>query len=363
MTITTSRTRIGIVAGLVAGALLASGASVATASSATDTRPAPGRPAPHPKPDPKPDPKPRPTVALPVRIDLPDGFRPEGVTTAGTRVWAGSLADGAIWSGDVRTGKGAVTTPGAPGRNLRGLLAVPRSGLVWAAAGETTGDTTSGLVLGVDIRTGAIRYRIPVPGAVFLNDLTVAPGALWVTDSNVDRLTRIPLDRAGRWTGAAPTFLPLGAPWPVTEGLRANGIRTLDDGSLILDHSTSGGLWRVDPRTGTVSAIPVTGTPAITGGDGLVLLGRTLFVVRGSSRTEITRVELTGPTWGKGPKGPKPAPTGTGWTATVTGTLTGDVDVPSTAACAAGALYAVNARFGVADPGTADYWITRIPLR
>jgi hypothetical protein len=36
-------------------------------------------------------------------------------------------------------------------------------------------------------------------------------------------------------------------------------------------------------------------------------------------------------------------------------------DVPTTAALVGSRLYAVNARFGNPDPGTADYWITRVP--
>jgi hypothetical protein len=37
----------------------------------------------------------------------------------------------------------------------------------------------------------------------------------------------------------------------------------------------------------------------------------------------------------------------------------GEVDVPTTVALAKGLLWAVNARFGVANPETAAYWITR----
>jgi hypothetical protein len=40
-----------------------------------------------------------------------------------------------------------------------------------------------------------------------------------------------------------------------------------------------------------------------------------------------------------------------------------DLDVPATATIASGALWAVNARFGVADPATAEYWVTPLPLR
>ena len=42
------------------------------------------------------------------RIDLPAGFFPEGIESGrGTSVFVGSLFDGAIWRGDVRTGSGA----------------------------------------------------------------------------------------------------------------------------------------------------------------------------------------------------------------------------------------------------------------
>ena len=44
-----------------------------------------------------------PAIALaqaPDRIDLPAGWQPEGITTDGTSLFAGSLANGAIWKGD-----------------------------------------------------------------------------------------------------------------------------------------------------------------------------------------------------------------------------------------------------------------------
>ena len=49
------------------------------------------------------------------------------------------------------------------------------------------------------------------------------------------------------------------------------------------------------------------------------------------------------------------------WRATWRATLTDDaLDVPSTATAAIGSLWVVNARFGVASPETASYWITRL---
>ena len=37
-----------------------------------------------------------------------------------------------------------------------------------------------------------------------------------------------------------------------------------------------------------------------------------------------------------------------------------DFDVPTTVAAYKGSLYLPNARFGIASPETAEYWITRI---
>ena len=37
--------------------------------------------------------------------------------------------------------------------------------------------------------------------------------------------------------------------------------------------------------------------------------------------------------------------------------------MPSTATFAAGSLWAVNARFGIASPDTAPFWVTRLPAR
>jgi hypothetical protein len=41
----------------------------------------------------------------------------------------------------------------------------------------------------------------------------------------------------------------------------------------------------------------------------------------------------------------------------------GDFAIPTTMAAFGNSLYLPNARFGVADPTAADYWITRIDSR
>ncbi|MBT0769756.1 hypothetical protein KIH74_12530 [Kineosporia sp. J2-2] len=279
-------------------------------------------------------------------VGLPDGFRPEGVTSGPKRTFfAGSLADGQIWTGSLVTGDGRRLTAGVAGRSVRGLEWDKRSNLLWAAAQ----DGATGVVLAIDACSGKVRHRIEVPGAQFLNDLTIEPNAVWVTDSRVDRLTRIALNRDTGHYADWFNFIPLKGAWPTDgDGNRANGIDTLWDGALLLNHSTAGGLWRVDPHTGTATSIPVKGGPGITGGDGLERKGHTVYVVRGSGQNQVAVLKLHH-NW-------------RGWRASWRTALSSpDLDVPSTATIVNHTLWAVNARFGVEDPQNASYRI--IPLR
>ncbi len=116
---------------------------------------------------------------------------------------------------------------------------------------------------------------------------------------------------------------------------------------FVLNNTRVGGLWQVDGESGVTRRIAVTGGPPITSGDGLELVGRTLYNVRGSGPKDVTVVRMRRD--------------GDEWRATWRATLTDDsLDVPSTATAAIGSLWVVNARFGVASPETASYWITRL---
>lgn len=295
--------------------------------------------------------EPRRAGPAPETVALPDGLRPEGITSGpGTRFFVGSLADGRIVAGDLLTGTSTTLLAGAAGRAIRGLFWDERTDLVWAA-GNVGAEAH---VWAVDGTTGAVVQDTLVPGGAFLNDLVVTADTVWVTDSRVtpDRLTAIALTSTGAPTGTAPTFIPLVGDWPGGDGtaVNANGIRALPDGSLILNNSRVGGLWQVDRATGEAAEIPVSGGPGIIAGDGLELDGSTLYNVRGSGQAEVSVVELV--------------PVGAAWAARWRGALTDEtLDVPSTATLAGGWLWAVNARFGVTSPGTAPYWITRLPAR
>ena len=90
-----------------------------------------------------------------------------------------------------------------------------------------------------------------------------------------------------RPTGAVER-LPLTGDYVQPAGFGANGIRALAGGQLVV---VSGGvLYAVDPSTGVADRIEVAGR-ALTGGDGLELRGRTLYVVQNRLNV-ITKIAL-----------------------------------------------------------------------
>jgi sugar lactone lactonase YvrE len=107
--------------------------------------------------------------------------------------------------------------------------------------------------------------------------------------------------------------------------------------------TNAGRLWRIDPATGTAAQVDLGGT-ALANGDGLLLNGRTLYVVQNRDN-QIAVVRLN-----------------EDFTAgsVVTTIKSTGFDVPTTLASLRGELYAVNARFGTADPPSADYWVTLV---
>lgn len=279
---------------------------------------------------------------FPQRIELPDGFFPEGITTGrGTTVYVGSLADGSVWRGDVRTGEGEVLVPGREGGTAAGLDYDRRSDRIWVAGGPL------GTLTAYDASTGALLETYTF-GAGFLNDVVVTRRAVYATDSFTPRLAVVPLGRGGSLPDpAAARSLELTGEIAYVPGeFNANGIVAYRGGRLlVLVQSVTGALFRVDPETGLARRIGLGGEDVL-GGDGLERRGRTLYVVRGGSN--LVSVVRLGGALRRG---------------RVVGTLTGDLDVPTTATLAAGRLWAVNARFSTPTGPDVHYWITQLPRR
>jgi sugar lactone lactonase YvrE len=280
-----------------------------------------------------------PSAALaqgPDRIDLPPGWQPEGITSDGTTLYAGSLADGAIWKGDAATGEGMVLAPGADGRVTVGVDIDPGSGVLWAAGGPT------GQVHAFDAESGELLETYQFE-AGFLNDVAITPEAVYVTDSFVPQLIAISLPEDGSVPMEADAAaMALSGDLEYGDGFNLNGIVSTDIG-LVVVHSPTGGLYRVDPDTAQTSSID-TGGADLTAGDGLELLGSSLYVVR-NQLNQVAVVELAEDlTSGE-----------------LVDTITADdLDVPTTVAYVDGSLWAANARFGTDATPDTEYWLTRI---
>jgi sugar lactone lactonase YvrE len=276
---------------------------------------------------------------FPTTIDLPVGFRPEGITIGpGPFAYLGSLRDGSIYRANLVNGTGQIVSEGGGATEPSvGLKSDGRSKLYVAGGG-------SGLGRVIDFRSGDVlrEYTFATgPEATFVNDVVLTPDAAWFTDSRRKVLYRVSIDRHGR---PAATFktLQLTGDFPVDPTVNnANGIeRTPDGRGLLLIHSTAGQLWRVDPRTGATRLVDVGGAD-LTAGDGLLLLGRTLYVVRNRLNVIVVIDLNKSGTAGKVRKEIRDS----------------RFDVPTTVASFGHRLYLPNARFGTAgpDPNAATY--------
>jgi len=210
---------------------------------------------------------------FPKVISLPNGFQPEGISTGrGTSFYVGSVANGAIYRGSVRTGAGAILVPGRTGR-VAGGTEVDRRNRLFVAGGPT------GVGRVYDAGSGAERksYRFTA-GTSFVNDVVVTRDAAYFTDSSNPVLYVVPIGHRGR-LGHART-LPLTGALQDAPGFNANGIEASPDGrTLLVVQSNTGLLFAVSAKTGFTRKVDLGGA-SLLNGDGLLRRGRTLYVVR-----------------------------------------------------------------------------------
>jgi sugar lactone lactonase YvrE len=276
------------------------------------------------------------TTSWPDSIALPNGFRPEGIDIGhGNTFYVGSIPTGAIYRGDLRTGKGSILVQAQAGR---AAIGVDFSDKRLFVAGGPTG---KGWVY--DARTGATlaEYQLAGSGPTFVNDVVVTRDAAWFTESQAAVLYRVPIAPDGA-LGPAET-VPLGGDFTLGPNFNVNGIDATPRGdTLVIVQSNLGRIYTVEAETGVADLVELTGGDAAFG-DGILLDGKTLYVVQNQlNRVEVVKLRRD---------------LGSG---TVTGFLTDPrLDIPTTIAKKGRWLYAVNARFGVTDPSAA-YSITRL---
>jgi sugar lactone lactonase YvrE len=283
-----------------------------------------------------------PARALPEVIPLPNGFQPEGIAIGrGTTFYVGSIPTGAVYRGDLRTGKGSVLVPAQAGRQATGLKYDRRTGLLFVSGGPT------GYAYVYDGRTGANVAAIQLTTLPsFINDVVITRDAAYFTNSFQPAIYRVPLDE-DRQLPDPPVSeeIPLGGEYQFTPGaFNANGIAAARNGkTLIIVNSAEGALYKVDPATGDATRIDLGGGSVING-DGILLKGRRLYVVQ-NVLNQMAVVRLRGDL-------------NSGEIArTITSPL---FRVPTTIARFGPWLYAVNARFDTPPTPDTEYEVVRV---
>ena len=280
---------------------------------------------------------------FPDNIPLPDGFQPEGIASGrGTTFYVGSIPTGAIYRGDFRTGEGEILVEAQPGRSAIGLKYDSSSGLLFVAGGAT------GKAFIYDAATGELVAEIQLSTLPsFINDVVITRDSAYFTNSSQPEIYRIPLGENGSITSFEAETIPLGGEYQFTPGtFNANGIAATPNGqTLIIVNSAEGALYRVDPETGIATRIDL-GSGNVLAGDGILLQGKTLYVVQ-NQLNQIAVIDLA-PDFTAG---------------TIESVITSPLfRVPTTIARFGSSLYAVNARFGTPPTPDTDYNVVQVPL-
>ncbi len=273
-------------------------------------------------------------AAFPDRIELPDGWQPEGIATGrGHELFVGSIPTGAVWRVDARTGEGELAVPGGQGRAATGLKADRRKRLFVAG-----GPTGKAFLYDADNGAELAQFQLAPAGApTFVNDVALTREAAYFTDSQRPVLYVLDSDLSGA------RELPLQG-FEMQPGFNLNGIVAARGGrTLLAVQSNAGRLWRIHAVTGRARRVDLGGA-TLANGAGLLLHGRTLYVVQNRlNRIAVVRLSRS---LARG---------------RVVRTITDeDFAVPTTIARLGRSLYAVNARFGTEPTPQTDYWITRV---
>ena len=223
-----------------------------------------------------------------------------------------------------------------------GLHLDPR-GRLWMAGGRT------GKAFVVNPASGALIQTVTPPDAAqgLINDIAFAEGKAYLTDTLRPILWMA--DAGARVLAAPQAWLNFdGTALEYAPGANLNGIVATADGkTLIAGQMNKGLLFKIDIASRKVTPIDLKGQ-TVEGVDGLVLRGRTLYVIR-QPAAEIVTVALA-PDLASGRVVSRKAVDGLLWPAT--GALAGDE------------LLVVNTQFNRRPTGDAEmpFSVQRVPL-
>lgn len=268
---------------------------------------------------------------FPEVITLPGATSAEGIATGiGSSFFAGDLFKGDIYRGDLRSGSASLFIDAPDGRMALGLKVDVHDNLLFVAGGFT------GQAYVYDARTGAdvavLQLANPALGTA-INDVIVADGAAWFTESFHPNLYRVPIGADG--SIGAPSMLVVSGPAAHLSGdFNMNGIAATPNGkTLIVAHSGDGALYTVDPVTGASAAIAGADVPAV---DGILFEAGRLWAVQNFN--QVTELRLSSDLS----------------SATVERIITSPLfQVPTTVARDGSRLALVNAKFDTGLPPTA----------
>lgn len=211
----------------------------------------------------------------------------EGIAAgSGSTFYAGDLALGDIYRGDIREEKARlfidVSDFDSQPRAAVGMKADTRNNLLFVAGGGTgkafVYDTESGEP--VDDFTLA-------PG--FINDVALTRDGAWFTNSAAGELYFLPVGRHGD-LGRVETLELSGPAAGLTGPFNINGIAAANgDRVLIVGHSNNGALYTVDPETGDSALIEGVDVPNV---DGILVRGHTVWAVQ-NFLNQIVRIDLS----------------------------------------------------------------------
>jgi hypothetical protein len=282
----------------------------------------------------------------PEQIDLPDGYRPEGIAAGKARnIFVGSIPTGRVLEIDTKTGDQREAVPARDAHAAIGLKYDKHANRLFVAGGPT------GKAFVYDASTGAelAAFQLTAAGQpTFINDIVLTRDVAYFTDSRQPVIYAVQRDLSGM------TAIPLtGFPMTPDEN-NLNGIEADRTGRFLLAiQSSEGVLWRIDPATGSHEPVDLGGAE-LTAGDGLLLIGeRTLLVVQNRlNQIAVVKLDsdlLSGQI-----------------TRTISdpGTISDPAfDVPTTVAKKRGRLYLPNARFRpMGEPTPTEFWVTRVPF-
>lgn len=204
---------------------------------------------------------------------------PEGVAYQPSTgdFFVSSTGDGTVFRGNIkRSDVQPYLAPGADGRTATtGLHVDDARGRLFVSGAAT------GQMFVYNLRDGSLLAKFQTARTpTFINDVALLPnGDAFFTDSQSPVLYRVFTGANGQlameeWLDFTGTALQY------QQGFNANGIAASADGRyLVVVQSNTGKLFRIETATKAVSAIDL-GGETVTNGDGILLTGQTLYVVR-----------------------------------------------------------------------------------